>query len=110
MRSSKNTHVDRGWVDNVHLISYGKSLEANREVLKKASEICLHMIRTLSTGKYELLHLTRSLKKFNTRATVELGKVAGRHLAHFIRNRSQDDTCEKARAERMPETVLGLTR
>lgn len=69
-----------GFVDDVHLIAYGKRTETNCEVLKKAHEICLHWARThgatFALKKYELLHLTRSPKKFNMKATVNLGSVA----------------------------------
>lgn len=67
-------------MDDVHLIAYGKSTEANCEVLQKAQEICLHWARThgatFAPKKYELLHLTRNPKRFNMKATVDLGDVA----------------------------------
>lgn len=69
-----------GFVDDVHLIAYGKSTEANCEVLRKAHQICLHWARThgatFAPKKYETLHLTHSPKRFNMKATVDLGTVA----------------------------------
>lgn len=68
-----------GFVDDVHLIAYGKSTEANCEVLRKAHKVCVHWARThgasFAPKKYELLHLTRSPKKFNMKSTVDLGEV-----------------------------------
>lgn len=60
-------------------VVYGKSTEASYGVLKKASEIQLHRARThgvtFAPKKYELLHLTRSPKRCNKKATVDLVEV-----------------------------------
>lgn len=48
-------------MDDVHLIVYGKSTEANCEILRKGNEICLHYGHTheanIAPNKYELLYL-----------------------------------------------------
>ena len=65
-----------GFVDNIHLIVYGTSTEANCRILEKAHKICLkwaQMHRALfAPKKYELIHLTRSPKKFNIETRVDL--------------------------------------
>lgn len=67
-------------MDDVHLNAYGKSTEANCEVVKKAHEIFLHWARThqatSAPKKYDLFHLTRSPKRFNMKVTVDSGEGA----------------------------------
>ena len=66
-----------GFVDDVHLLAYGKSTEANCATLKTAHEVCLKWAKThgatFAPRKYELVHLTRRPKRFNMRAVVDLG-------------------------------------
>ena len=68
----------RGFMDNVHLMAYGKSIESNCNMLEKAYILYLRWVQrhgALSAPKkYELIHLTRSPKRFNLAATVNLGK------------------------------------
>ena len=67
------------FVDDIHLLTYEKSTEANYETLRKAHEICLQWAgthgATFAPKKYELIHLTRSPGKFNMRASVDLGSA-----------------------------------
>lgn len=68
-----------GFVDDIHLLAYGKSTEINCLTLKKAHEICLKWAKThgatFAPKKYELVHLTRCPKRFNMTATVDLGET-----------------------------------
>ena len=68
-----------GFVDDVHLIAYGKSTEANCEALRITHNVCLNWAKThgatFAPHKYELIHLTRSPKRFNMKAMVDLSKV-----------------------------------
>jgi len=68
-----------GFVDDVHLIAYSKSTESNCEVLRNAYEVCLAWAKTYGAAftphKYELVHLTRRLKRFNLEAVVNLGEA-----------------------------------
>ena len=66
-----------GFVDDVHLIAYSTSTETNCRTLEKAHQICLRWAQkhgaSFAPKKYELIHLTRSPKKFNMEARVDLG-------------------------------------
>ena len=68
-----------GFVDDIYLLIYGKSTETNCETLKKVHEIYLQWVgtyeATFALKKYELIHLIKSLEKFNMRASVNLGSV-----------------------------------
>lgn len=80
MCSSQAANADRGFFGRHSSHCIGKSTEANCEVLKKAHEICVHWARTNGATfvlkKYELLHFTRSPKRSNMKATVDLSEVA----------------------------------
>lgn len=66
-----------GYVEDVHLVAYGTSTEANCRTLERAHQIYLRWAEGHGTlfapRKYELIHLTRSPKKFNMEARVDLG-------------------------------------
>ena len=68
-----------GFVDDIYLLIYEKSTEVNCETLKKAHEIYLQWAETykatFASKKYELIHLIRSLKKFNMRVSVNLDSI-----------------------------------
>ena len=74
-----------GFVDDIHLLAYGKSTEANCETLRQAHEICLQWAgthgATFAPKKYELIHLIRSPGKFNIRASVDLGSATAKPKA-----------------------------
>ncbi len=76
-----------GFVNDIHLLTYGKSTEVNCETLRKAHEICLQWAgthrATFAPKKYELIHLTRSLGKFNMRASVDLGSATAKPKANI---------------------------
>lgn len=67
-----------GFVDDVHLMAYGNSTEANCKTLERAHTLCLKWAQkhgaSFAPTKYELMHLTRSPKKFNMAAAVDLGE------------------------------------
>ena len=69
-------------MDDVHLLAYGESTEGNCQILKTAHEICLKWASTYGASfapqKYELVHLTRSPKRFNMKATVDLDATSTR--------------------------------
>lgn len=64
-----------GFVDDV-----GKSAKANCGILNQAHEIFLRWAAThgatFAPGKYEMVHLTRSPRRFNMTATLDLGTIA----------------------------------
>ena len=64
------------FVDDIYLLTYEKSTKINYETLKKIYEIYLQWAgtykATFTSKKYELIHLTRSLEKFNIRISVNL--------------------------------------
>ncbi len=68
-----------GFVDDVHLLAYSESTEANCKYLEKAHEICLHWARThgaaFAPQKYELIHLSRTPKKFNMKMAINFDNV-----------------------------------
>lgn len=63
-----------GFVDDIHLLAYGGTTEDNCRVLGKAHKICLHWARThgasFNPQKYELVHLSRSSKRYNMKASI----------------------------------------
>lgn len=68
-----------GFVDDVHLIVYGKGTEANWKVLKKAHEICY--IGRVLMGLF--LHpkstncfISHAVQRFNMKAMMDLDEVA----------------------------------
>lgn len=62
-----------GFVDDVHLIAYGISTEAKCRMLERAHRICLKWHgASFAPKKYELIHLTRSPKRLNMAAQVDL--------------------------------------
>ena len=58
-----------GFVDDVHLLAYSKSTEANCDVLGKAHKLYLEQVRiyraSFAPYKYKLVHLARRLRKVN---------------------------------------------
>lgn len=68
-----------GFVDDIHLLAYGKFIETNCLILEKAHKICqkwaLTHGATFAPKKYELIHLSRSSIRFNITATINLGEV-----------------------------------
>lgn len=64
------------FVDDIHLIEYSTSIEANCKILERAHRICLKWAQrhgvSFAPRKYELIHLTRNPKKFNMVAQVDL--------------------------------------
>lgn len=55
-----------GFVEDIHLVAYGISTEANSSTLEKAHTLCLKWAQkhgaSFAPNKYELIHLTRSPK------------------------------------------------
>ena len=68
-----------GFVDDIYLLAYSGSTEDNCRVLHKAHDICLKWARThgatFAPKKYELVHLTRSPKRFNMEASLDFNEV-----------------------------------
>jgi hypothetical protein len=64
-------------VDDVNLLTYGTSAEGNCRNLKKIHDACEDWARRhdskFNPEKYELLHLTRTPKRFNTEANIKIG-------------------------------------
>jgi len=68
-----------GFVDDVHLLAYGRSTEANCNNLTKAHEICMRWAAkhgaSFAPQKYELIHMTRTPKKFNMKMALNFGNA-----------------------------------
>ena len=68
-----------GFIDDVHLLVYGEITKGNYHTLKLVYKICLRWVATYRVSfvlqKYELVHLTRSPRRFNMKAIVDLGSV-----------------------------------
>ena len=69
-----------GFVDNIHLLAYSKSIERNCQILEKtyrkyARQVAIYSV-TFASTKYNLVHLTRKQKKVNFIATVRLEIVS----------------------------------
>jgi retron-type reverse transcriptase len=66
-----------GFVDNVNLLTYGTSTERNCRNLERIHDVCEDWARRYGSkfnpDKYELLHLTRIFKRFNTEANIKIG-------------------------------------
>jgi hypothetical protein len=64
-------------VDDVNLLTYGTSAEGNCRNLERMHDACEDWARRhgskFNPDKYELLHLTRTPKRFNTEAGVKIG-------------------------------------
>ena len=67
-----------GFVDDVHLMAYSTSTESNCHTLERAHTICQKWAQkhgaSFAPKKYELIHLTRSPKKFNMKEEVDLSE------------------------------------
>ena len=67
-----------GFVDDTHLMAYGTSTESNCRTLERAHMICQKWATkhgaSFAPKKYELIHLTRSPKKFHMGAEVDLSQ------------------------------------
>lgn len=68
-----------GFVDDIHLLAYSKSTETNCRWLEQAHKICLRWAKThgatFAPQKYELVHLSRTPKKFNMEETVRFNST-----------------------------------
>ena len=69
-----------GFVDDINILVVGSSTENNCRALEHVHRGCMEWAHrhgaAFGPQKYELMHLTRSLKKFNMTAGVNLGGVA----------------------------------
>jgi hypothetical protein len=65
------------FVDDVNLLIYGTSAERNYRNFERMHDACEDWARRhgskFNLDKYELLHLTRTLKRFNTETGVKIG-------------------------------------
>ena len=68
-----------GFVDDIHLLTYGKSTEGNCRRLEQVHQICLKWAKThgasFAPQKYELVHLTRTPRKFNMTEAVRFNNT-----------------------------------
>lgn len=71
-----------GFVDDINILAYGRSTEANCRTLKTAHDTCLRWARThgaaFAPEKYELVHFTRTPRRFDMTAALPLGEVSVR--------------------------------
>jgi exonuclease III len=67
-----------GFVDDIHLLAYGKNTNITCETLQKAHKLCAKWAKThgavFAPQKYELIHLTRT-RRFNLEKTLDLGDI-----------------------------------
>ena len=68
-----------GFVDDIKILAVGKDTESNCRVLERVHRGCIAWARhhgaAFTPHKYELMHLTRSPKRFNMTAGVNLEGV-----------------------------------
>lgn len=66
-----------GFIDNVNILTYSTSTEGNCDKLRRIYIVCEDWARRhrskFSAKKYELIHFTRTPKRFNMTASVDLG-------------------------------------
>jgi hypothetical protein len=77
-----------GFMDDVNLLAYGTTTEGNCRNLKRIYNVCEDWARRhrlkFNPDKYELLHLTRTPKRFNIEASIKI-RTKEVHLARDIR-------------------------
>ena len=65
-----------GFVDDTNILTFGRSTEANCRTLERANELCIDWARThgatFAPDKYQLIHFTPKLRKFNMKATIQI--------------------------------------
>jgi hypothetical protein len=65
-----------GFVDDVNILTYGLTTQGNCRTLERIHEVCETWAKRhgskFNPGKYELIHLTRTPKKFDTSASVTI--------------------------------------
>jgi hypothetical protein len=65
-----------GFVDDTNILTFSKSTEANCRTLERAHETCIEWAKThgatFAPDKYQLIHFSPRLKKFNMQATVRV--------------------------------------
>ena len=68
-----------GFVDDVNLIAWGKTTRGNCNNLERIHERCLERHGAqFAPDKYELMHLTRSPRRFDLDQTLQLGEIVKR--------------------------------
>jgi reverse transcriptase-like protein len=71
-----------GFVDDVNLIAWGKTTRGNCNNLERVHERCLEWAdrhgAQFAPDKYELMHLTRSPRRFDLDQTLQLGEIVKR--------------------------------
>lgn len=70
-----------GFVDDTNILTFGRSTEENCRTLEGANEICIQWAKThgatFAPEKYQLIHFTPRLKKFNLQATIRIPGFQG---------------------------------
>ena len=68
-----------GFVDDVNILTYGTQTESNCRILGKLHDKCQKWARThgatFAPQKYELIHLTKTPKKFNMEANLQIDQI-----------------------------------
>jgi len=68
-----------GFINDIYLLVYSRSTEANYNNLTKAHEICIRWAAkygaSFAPQKYELIHITRTLKKFNMKMVLNFSNT-----------------------------------
>ena len=67
------------FVNDVNILIYGINTEKNCRILKKVHKLCAKWANTheaeFASFKYELIHLTRNVKKFNMKAMINIEDI-----------------------------------
>jgi hypothetical protein len=68
-----------GFADDLNILAYGLSTEANCRILERTHIKCLEWASRFgmkfAPKKYELIHFTTATKRFNLSATIRIGEV-----------------------------------
>ena len=67
------------FVNDVNILAYGINTEKNCRILEKVHKLCAKWANTYETEfasfKYELIHLTRNVKKFNMKVMINIKNI-----------------------------------
>jgi Reverse transcriptase (RNA-dependent DNA polymerase) len=68
-----------GFVDDIHILTYGDSTERNCKTLERIHQRCEEWARKhgaqFAPEKYELIHFAKRPKQFNMMATLQIGQI-----------------------------------
>lgn len=87
IRLSRGSTFPLGFVDDTNILTFSKSTEQNCRTLEEANRICEHWATThgsaFAPNKYQLIHFTRRLKRFNMTAKINIPGFEGNPKAEI---------------------------